>query len=210
MTEYALNDTRFLLRLCDIFTARLTELGRWVWFEQSCERAIAAAAVIKERDPETVWRVSGSSELTDRGNAILRALWHWRDQEAQQVDRPAFHILHNEQLVDAASRLDRGQGVQFPHLRGSRLRRFEDAGVEALALPADQWPRLIRKSRPRPSPDQDARFRALREKRDKVAGNLQLDPSLIAPKATLERLAADGAEAAATLMPWQREALELK
>lgn len=210
MSEYAVNDTRFLLRLADIFTAKLAELGRWEWFAQSCERAITAAAVIKERDPETFWRVTGSSELSDRGNAILRALWHWRDQEAQQVDRPAFHILHNEQLVDAAHRLDKGQNVQISHLRGSRLRRFEDAIAAALALPATDWPRLIRKSRPRPSPDQDARFRELRQKRDAVATKLQLDPSLIAPKATLERLASDGAEAVGALMPWQREALELK
>ena len=37
---------------------------------------------------------------------MLRALWLWRDAEAQVADRPAFHVLHNEQLVEAAARLD--------------------------------------------------------------------------------------------------------
>ena len=209
MVEYAINDTRFLLELAEYFEKQLKELNRWDWFQQSCEKAITAASITKERDPETLWRVAGSNDLSDRGSAILRALWHWRDQEAQAADRPAFHILHNEQLVRNAERLDRGLPPDVPHLRGGRRQRFDEAARAALGLPAEEWPRVIRKPRLRPNPEQESRFRALREKRDSAAAALQLDPSLIAPKATLEKLASEPDQAPAVLMPWQMEAMKL-
>src|SRR5205814_2317191 len=93
-----------------------------------------------------------------------------------------------EQLVRAAGELERGENNPPPHLRGSRLRRFQEATEAALALPEDQWPKFVRKPRPRPTPDFDTRFRALKQKRDAAAAEHQLDPSLIAPKAALERL----------------------
>ncbi len=208
MTEYAVNDSRFLIRLADIFKAELCRLGRWEWFEQSCERAIAAAAVIKERDPDQLWRIPGSADLSVRGSAVLRALWHWRDREAQAVDRPAFHILQNEQMVEAATRFDQGLEVDIQHLRGSRRQRFFEAGREAMASPESEWPKAIRRPRVKSTPDWDARFRAFKQKRDAAASSLHLDPALIAPKAVLEKLASEP-ESAAKLMPWQREALGL-
>lgn len=210
MLEYAVNDTRFLLRLADILKEDLCRLGRWTWFEQSCERAIAAASVVKERDPEQLWRISGSHELRGRASAVLRALWRWREEEAQAVDRPTFHILHNEQLVDAASRFDRGLEVEIRSLRGSRRKRFYEAGEKALVLPESEWPTLPRGiRRPRPTPAQEDYFRVLKQKRDAVASQFQLDPALIAPKSVLEAVAYEHEDALSKLMPWQRELLAL-
>ncbi|MHA3773575.1 ribonuclease D [Verrucomicrobiota bacterium sgz303538] len=210
MLEYAVNDTRFLLKLADILKEELCRLGRWIWFEQSCARAILAANVIKERDPEQLWRISGSHELRGRASAILRALWHWREEEAQSVDRPTFHILHNEQLVHAADRFDRGLEVDIKSLRGSRRKRFFEAGERALAIPETEWPRLPKGiRRPRPTPAQEDNFRALKQKRDAVAGQLQLDPALIAPKSVLEAIAFEHDEALSKLMTWQRELLDV-
>lgn len=48
----------------------------------------------------------------------------------------------------------------------------------------------------------------LKTKRDTTATNLHLDPALIAPKATLEQIAADPDTAATRLLPWQLELLE--
>jgi ribonuclease D len=208
MLEYAVNDTRFLLRLADILSAELVRLGRWSWFEQSCERAIASASVIKERDPEQLWRITGSNELRGRATAVLRALWEWRDSEAQAVDRPSFHILHNEQLVNAASRFDRGEQVEIRSLRGIRRKRFYEAAETGLALPESEWPKIPKgQRRARPTPAQESAFRNLKTKRDSVATELNLDPSLIAPKTVLENLASQPEESIPKLMPWQRELL---
>jgi ribonuclease D len=205
MEAYARNDTHFLVELARILESRLRELGRWDWFQQSCAKAIATARMDKERDLESAWRIPGSSELQGRAAAILRAVWFWRDAEARSADRPAFHILQNEKLIEAASRLDHGQPVTFSHFSTSRQRRFDVAAQAALVLPEEEWPRPIRKPRSRPTPEQERAFARLKAKRDAAATLLQLDPALIAPKATLEQLASDPEGAVARLMPWQLE-----
>jgi ribonuclease D len=207
MTDYAVKDTHYLLEIAAILEADLRRLGRWEWFQQSCERAIVASTITKERDPDQLWRISGSKDLRGRASAILRALWMWRDAEAQAVDRPTFHILHNEQLLEAAARFDQGKEVDFAQLRGPRRARFFQAAREALALPEGEWPQVIRKPRSRPSREEEERFKNLKSKRDEVAAALQLDPALIAPKLVLENLAANPDEAAPRMMPWQRTAL---
>lgn len=210
MLEYAVNDTRFLLQLADILEAELSRLGRWAWFQQSCERAVEAASITKDKDPDHLWRIPGSAELRGRATAILKALWHWREQEAQAVDRPTFHILHNEQLLDAANRFDKGLELEVKTLRGGRRQRFFDAGESALASPESEWPQIPRGvRRPRPTPAQEDRFRELKQKRDAVAAALQLDPALIAPKSVLEGLSLQPEETLPKLLPWQREVLGL-
>jgi len=207
MADYAVKDTHYLLEISAILEVELVALGRLDWFQQSCAKAVAASAITKERDPEEAWRITGSKDLRGRAAAILRALWHWREAEAQAIDRPTFHILHSEQLIEAAARLDHGQEVDYAQLHGARRRRFFEAAEIAKALPESDWPKVIRKPRARPTREEEERFRVLKTKRDTVATALKLDPSLIAPKSMLESLAADGEEAAARMLPWQRATL---
>jgi ribonuclease D len=209
MLSYAVNDTSHLHQLAEIYEGHLRELGRFAWFEQSCERAIRATETSKERDTEEAWRISGSGQMRGRVAAILRELWHWRDQEARTVDKPSFHILHNQQLIEAASDLDDGRPVQFRHLRGGRAQRFEEAVARALALPESEWPIFVKGVRLRATRDEEDRMQRLKSQRDTIAANLKLDPSLIAPKATIEGLVLRPAETMERLMPWQRELLKL-
>jgi len=209
MLSYAVNDTRYLHQLAEIYEAQLSALGRLPWFQQSCERAIRATETSKERDSEEAWRISGSGQLRGHVAAILRELWRWRDQEARTADRPSFHILHNHQLIKAAVELHGGRRVSFPHLRGGRLQRFEDAIQRALALPESEWPVFTRSTRTRASRDDEDRMQKLKSRRDVIAQGLNLDPSLIAPKAAIEGVVMRPEEAAERLMPWQRELLQL-
>ena len=207
MAEYAVNDTRYLLPLAEKLSEDLRQLGRWEWFEQSCEKAIAAANTTRERDLENAWRISGSSDLQGRAAAILRALWNWRDEEARRLDRPAFHILHNEQLIVAARSFDEGRGNVPGHVTGSRRKRFFDAAEHALQLPETDWPKPVRTPRSRPTVEEQRLFQEYKKKRDEAATRLGLDPSLIAPKAMIEALAGDFEQTRARLLPWQSELL---
>jgi ribonuclease D len=209
MLEYAVNDTVNLLTLAQIQEERLHELGRWEWFEQMCEKQIRSSSVTRERDPDTLWRISGYADLSRRGTAILRALWAWRDQEAQSVDKPAFHILGNDLLLEVCNRFDKGQQVDPRHLRGSRWNRLLETAEAALQLPEQEWPTPIRKPRLRTTQEQESRFRELRNQRDAAAERLELDPTLIAPKGTLEQLSRKEPQALESLLPWQRECLGL-
>ena len=208
LAEYACNDTRYLLPLAERLERRLVELGRLGWFEQSCRRAVDAARVVRERDPETEWRVRGSHVLGPRASAVLRALWHWREEEARSIDRPPFHILSNGDLVDAAHRLDRGETTPPRHLRGARRARFSRTADEALALDQAQWPeRPAVRARPRFTKTQEKRVTALKQRRDRAARELAIDAELIAPRAALERIATEGDEGLNALLPWQKSLL---
>ena len=209
MAEYAQNDTRYLLTVADRLEGTLHQLGRWAWFEQSCTRALAQAAVERERDAEDAWRINGSGVLRGRAAATLRELWHWREGEARVVDRPTFHILRNEDLLSAARAFTAGEKPQFEHLRGSRRTRFYEAADRAAALPESEWPVLVKRFQNRWTAEEEKRADALKKERDRVAADLDLDPSIIAPRATLEAIAARPQAADELLMPWQRELLGL-
>src|SRR5437016_14120173 len=93
MIEYAINDTLYLVELAERLTERLQALGRWGWFQESCFKAVSAAAEDREKDPERIWKIPGSSGLQGLSLAVLKVLWHWRDEEAKSADRPSFKVL---------------------------------------------------------------------------------------------------------------------
>jgi len=204
MEEYARNDTRHLEALAAKLEEELCRLERREWFQQSCEKAIEATRIVREREVDTLWRISGSGELRGLAAALLRALWTWRDEEARAVDRPAFHIARNDLLIDAAKRFAVGDAVHIAHLSGSRSRRFFEAAEKALALPESEWPKVIRTSRLRPTPEMERRFNDFKTRRDHAATAHRIEASLIASKSVLETLAADTEATLCKLLPWQR------
>ena len=209
MAEYAVNDTHYLVPLANQLEEELQAKGRYDWFGQSCERARLQSAVQRVRDEEEAWRISGAGTLPPRAAAVLRALWQWRDREAQAADRPPFHILQNHLLLQAAQDFDRGQTPDFKHLTPRRRRGFLEAAEGALNLPEADWPKRLRRVGVRPTQDAERAAENLRRRRDVVAEELGLDPSFIAPKATMESIAADESRSSTLLVPWQRDLLQV-
>ncbi len=208
LARYARNDTHYLLPLAARLEQRLTELGRLAWLEQSCERAVAAARVVRERDPRTEWRVRGSHALGRRASAVLRALWHWREDEARTRDRPPFHIMSSDNLLDAARRIDRGEAVTLRGMPDARRTRMTNAADDALQLDPSAWPdRAPVRARTRLTRDQQRHVAALRERRDRAAAALEIGADLIAPRAALERIATEGNGGMDALLPWQKQLL---
>ena len=211
LARYARNDTHYLLPLAARLERRLTELGRLDWLEQSCRRAAAAARVVRVRDPQTEWRVRGSHALGPRASAVLRALWHWREDEARTADRPPFHILSNESLVDAARRFDRAEEVALRGMPSDRRARFARAADDALQLDESEWPaRAPFRTRTRLTKEQSGRVAALKQRRDRAASELAIDAELIAPRAALERVAIEGGAGLDALLPWQQDLLHCR
>src|SRR5207244_11007211 len=108
MIKYALNDVHYLLPLASKLEEELDRLHRREWFRQSCQRAIESASTGRERPQDELWRIAGAGALDPRTGAVLRALWQWREKEAEMADRPPFHILQNHDLVKAAESFTSG------------------------------------------------------------------------------------------------------
>ena len=207
MASYAINDVRYLLPLAEKMTVELVQLGRLDWLLQSCQRAIEQSAVSRVRAPDELWRIPGSGALRRRAAAVLRALWHWRENEAERVDRPPFHILQNHELLDAAAKFASGGAPDYKHFSARRRRAFHEAARGALELPESQWPAFPQRGGRRHSAETLRRAEALRRQRDRSAERLGLEPSFIAARSALEAVAADDARALELLLPWQRELL---
>jgi ribonuclease D len=207
MMEYAVNDVRYLLPLAKKLETELECCGRRDWLRQSCERAIEQAAIMRARKEDGFWRVRGSGSLDGRAAAVLRSLWQWRETEAERADRPPFHILQNENLLDAAVAFASGRVPEYKHFSGRRRQAFHEAARTALALPESEWPVLRRQFGMRPTAEAVRRTEELRRKRDRSAEELGLDSSFIAPRSALEAIATHRDRASSLLVPWQRELL---
>lgn len=209
MAEYAINDTRYLLPLAELLETELDRHQRRDWFRQSCQRALEQAAIDRERDLDEAWRISGAGALRGRSSAILRELWNWREKEAEAVDRPPFHILQNRELLHSAERFAHGETPDYKHFSDRRRRAFREAGERGLNLPEKDWPVRPKRLGTRPTAEVIKRTEKLRQNRDQAARELHIDASFIAPRATLEAIAADPSRADALLVPWQRELLAI-
>ena len=207
MAEYAINDARYLLPLAEKLEAELDSYQRGDWLRQSCQRAIEQAAMARVRKNDESWRVGGSGSLKGLAAAVLRALWQWREREAERADRPPFHILQNEKLLHAAISFASGDLPDYKHFSPRRRQAFREAARIGLATPESEWPILRRRFGTRPTTETVRCTEELRRRRDKSADKLGLEPSFIAPRGTLEAVAADGTRAISLLVPWQRELL---
>lgn len=205
MIEYALNDVHYLLEMGDMIVAQLKNKGRFDWFEESC---LAARRRVLERDDskEESWRIQGSGKLDPYGLACLKALWQWRDGEAKAWDRPSFMVAPNRQLLDWSIDLAAKKNISLPsHFRPDRVKRFRSTLAAVQALAESDWPERARGERRKRDRDFERKVDVLLKAREEAAQKLDIDGSLIAPRAILESLAAGDAQPSDVLLNWQRE-----
>ena len=212
MEAYARNDTRYLKPLSDILRKELKSRGRLTWLQQCCAQLIRDCAIVREPDRDA-WRLKGSDRLTDRGRAILREIWEWREKEAVAANRPPFFVMSHDDIVNIAA--------QAAHVAKDELRlptRFSarrretllDAIDRGLDLPESQLPKRKPREFNHPDVQMLRRFHNLKKKRDEAASKHQIDPTLIAPKADLLELSRDPGTSHTHMLPWQLALLGLK
>jgi ribonuclease D len=209
MIEYALNDVDYLLEMGDIIVSGLKDLDRYDWFEESC---VAARQRVLDRDDskEENWRVQGSGKLDSRSLAYLRGLWQWRDAEAKAWDRPSFMVLTNRQLLEWTIDLASGKNIQLPHhFRPDRVKRYRAAIQAIQSMPESEWPERPSGKRRKRDRDFERKVDAMIKCREDAAAKLDIEGSLIAPRAILESLAADEAKPGDVLLKWQCTCLGL-
>ena len=211
MDQYARNDTHHLKPLADRLKLELQQQGRLAWHQAACARLIDESARLCPVDLDSVWRVKGSHGLSRPALAVLRELWHWRESEALAARRPPFFILSHDLLVDLAAAAAAGRPVEplVPrHLTPRRRDGLARALRAGLKLSADQHPKSPQRASRRPSEAERRRFAELERRRNAHAHRLDIDPTLIASRATLSDLAHGWDQHAPELMRWQRELLQ--
>jgi ribonuclease D len=210
MLAYAGNDSRYLKPIHDALARELEQKGRLAWHGETCARLVEDSTLLREEDPDLVWRIKGAHALDRRGLAVLRRLWHWRDQEARRASRPPYFVLSHEVLVGVAASAAHGRewdSLLPRHLSPRRRAGLHLAMDEVSTLPESEWPNVRRPVGHRLTVAQRRRCEELRRRRDRAAHGLGLDPAIVAPRNLLVQLAADWDGSQAQLMDWQRQLL---
>ena len=208
--SYAATDVWYLLRIQRALESRLRTLSRSPWVSEECARLedIRYAAP----DPETAFlSLKGSHRLDGQEKAILKRLFMLREAEARHRNRPPYYVLPHETLVHLASN-PAADLAQLPSLRGqvdSRFGRLLRAALERrLADPPISNP--VRHSMRPMTPVEIERLQMLKKWRVNLGRQLSIDPALVWPMASLERLAKAPSSLGAELQShevrqWQRE-----
>jgi ribonuclease D len=184
--HYAAEDVRYLLALHEKLAAELSTAGRLSWAEEEFREQVA----LGESAGREPWRrVSGMTSLSRRQLAVLRELAAWREQEAEQRDRPVRTIATDDVLVEIAKRqpADFKDLVMFRGMNRRHLRRVAGQLLEAVrrgvATPDADCPSLP------PKPDDSQRVRMLSGMLSTalavVCAREQLPPALVASSSQL-------------------------
>lgn len=208
MLSYAVDDVRYLLPLADRLVAGLREKSREDWFHQSCRSLQDDVAARDEAPREDPWRVNGCGRLHPKGLALLEGMWVWREGIAQERDLPCFKIMSNKQMVAYAEQFEAGNTALMPP-NGWRPRwkqQFQEIVASVLASPPSAWPQRPKKSKGRLSEAQRDAIDWLCNERDGIAKGLDIEPSLLGSRSTVEDLVVQR-DPIAHLMPWQHELL---
>lgn len=212
MLDYAALDVYYLPGLRDQLRDELVRLGRLKWMEQKCQWQIEVARDGFTSPDENNWRIGGAEKLRGRGLAILHSLWHWRESWAEKLNTPPFKVTGNDLLM----RLSRAAEAGAPPSEllqinlGRRHDRLATSLAEAVNRGFETDPHTLpRRERRRDfnpmKPEELSRQDRIKARRDRLADELKLDPTLIATRSQLALLAREPAEIDSLLLPWQAE-----
>ena len=203
MLEYARNDVRYLLPLAAKVEAKLKELGRYDWFLESCE-ASRDRVMAREAEEKESWRINGSGKLRPRGMAFLKYLWGWRDEEAASWNRPSFMVATNKQLIAWSEILSNdGEIEASPKMRPDRRRRLYQAIEKAQKIQKEDWPKKPKRERHRKDEAFEEKLKELMSRRNDIAKELGIDPSVIASRPVLEQIVGEKVRPKEILLKWQ-------
>lgn len=195
MKDYAATDTAFLPALRDRLKELLIERGRMAWAEEEFVRRESTRWAPEGEGGEAFMRMKGARDLPPRGLAILRELYAWRERVAEERDQATFRVLGNQQLLELSARPPRTpaalasvSGVSEGLVR-HRGRDILAAIERGLAVPEEELPRFPPPRRWERDPEVEARGERLREVRNRVATELDLDAGFLISRALLEEIA---------------------
>lgn len=205
--EYAADDVRYLVAMYPLMEERLTQLGRLEWLKEDFEAMTRPQ--LYQNDPLQQWqRVSGVQKLKGVQLAILQKLAAWREQQAQQINKPRKWFLSDDILIAIAmqaphkpEQLERIRGIN-PSISQRHASTLLQLIANAKATPKQEWPMLIR--RHHLEPNQEALVDAIMAIVKLQAAEHQINHTALASRHDLENLIT-GANNVSILHGWRHE-----
>ena len=214
---YACNDTCHLLRMRDDLGKELDAKGLAAEavevFLDVCRPHVAK----REFDPDGFWKLPGVRTMPGNVQAVLKALFIFRDNEAKRRDVPPFKVINNHMLLELARASARWNGKvpktlgPIPGISDKILDRFSHQLLpiirKALHSPAPEYPTHTH----RHSAGYWQRHEALMQWRKEVAAKRGVESDVILSRTAIEEIADkaprtdDELAAIASMGPWRRK-----
>ena len=212
--KYAADDVLHLARLRDVLSARLEKLSRLDWAKEEFARLEGVRHTPADRESAFL-SIKGSRDLDGRGLAVLRSLFQFREGEASRLDRPLFKVIQDAALVrlsaepetDLSPVRELGRYRRPPDNR--RLKAAIDEGLASKPVIRPKRKRTRDPLSPAERKRAVVRLKSLKAWRSQLGQELQLNPGLLWPAVSLERLSRcpgslDSEFASPEVRSWQR------
>jgi len=197
--DYAADDVRYLVQVYQKQRAALEAHGRLPWLAE--DFAALSDPRTYENPPQDAWRrIKGVNFLKGVQLAVLQQVAAWREQQAQDSDRPRRWVLKDEVMFDLAKLMPDNLD-KLGRIRGLEKGTVERNGQRLLDLirrgkqtPKSDWPQL--ETTLRLAPEQEALVDAMMALVRLRAQQHQVSVPTLAPRREVERLLGDDADAA--------------
>jgi len=195
--DYAGADVKYLIEIKRRLEKELRAKKRLDWAKEEFLALEKRTWPERGFDKHGYLKIKGAKKLSPRGLAILRELYLMRDQRARERDRPPFRLLGNGTLLDLAQSPPRSRRSYTKRKGVTELvmRRMGQDIVDAVARGQEGpehppiEPKPSRAGRRRLDRRSEDRLDQLKPWRAKKAKDLELDPGVFCPNATLEQVA---------------------
>lgn len=204
--NYAAEDVIYLGRIYQKMCRQLSELGRLNWLQADFEQLNDTE--LYQLNPENAWfKIKGKNKLTGKQLSIVQTLSTWREQIAQQENRPRNWLMRDDLLIELA-KLQPDSLEALAAVRGMHEKIVNRYGKVVIQLlnEAKQRP-------PKPLNEKDKAFKKTVEQEaimDLLAALVRLradqnrlNPSILATRKDIEDLLNDPPEGA-LLNGWRR------
>jgi ribonuclease D len=188
--QYAVDDVLYLIPLRNHLADKLQRLHRLEWVLEESRRMQDLRHRPPDPPEEAFKSVKGCRALKPHQLAVLREVYTFRELVSRAYNRPPFKVMSSATMIELAKR----PRVKLSAVHGVSswlLKRAEPELREALERGRHAPPVIVPVSRRR-SPWRQASLNllaALKTWRKKQGEVLRLDPSLLWPASSLERMA---------------------
>ncbi len=191
--NYAYGDTAYLHQLRTLQIKLLTRRKRLKEARAAFNRERTLKSTPKHFSPSQFWRIKNAKFLEPNAQALLQALFVFRDNYARYVDMPVFKIMSDATLVSLA---------ENPPKTLSELKKTKGINRKLLKLHGQKLLSVLQAKHPVPQPQKRnghnnhpmhgadwSRYEHLRSWRNNLAEARGVEPDVILPNGTLKAIA---------------------
>ncbi|KAF3977236.1 MAG: ribonuclease D [Methylococcales symbiont of Iophon sp. n. MRB-2018] len=189
--QYAADDVIYLCKIYSIMCEQLEERGRLNWLENDFE--LLTDTELYQLSPINAWlKIKGKNNLTGKQLSIVQVLAQWREQTAQQENRPKNWLIRDDLLLELA-KLRPGTVADLIKVRGMSeqiVRRYGKTICQLIEKAKNKLPIALNNTRKsvKKTQAQEAVLDLLTAIVRIRADENSINPAILASRKSLEKL----------------------